>query len=176
MGWLAACALAGGAAQADPAAQTLDMAAFEQLKSLAGRWDGKIDAPEGGPASVEFRVTSNGHAVIATEFPGTAHEMTTVYYLAHDRLQATHYCSLGNQPAFVLAGSSTPRDIAMQFAGGTGFDPAADQHAHGVRIETPDRDHLRVEWEFRRGESSPTRARMLLTRTAPVDATIPPRP
>jgi hypothetical protein len=106
--------------------------------------------------------------------------MVTMYYLAYDRLQATHYCSAGNQPAFKLAQESTPRDIRMEFAGGTGFDPATDQHVDGERIEVLGPDQLRVEYRFRKGMAAPTREELLLTRApapaAPAAPVPPPTP
>src|SRR5690348_2757738 len=72
-------------------------ACFERLKSLAGDWMGK------GPGGQEitmlrFRVTAGGSALEETEFPGTDHEMVTVFHMDGDRLALTHYCHLGNQP------------------------------------------------------------------------------
>src|SRR5512137_3168170 len=121
-GWAMLCTaigLVGSVAAADPAATTLDLAAFDQLKGLAGSWQGRVATSSDAPVTVEFEVTSNGRAVLERQFAGTAHEMVTMYYLAYDRLQATHYCSMGNQPAFKLAADSTPRDVRMEFAGGT---------------------------------------------------------
>jgi hypothetical protein len=154
----------GFPAHADPAAQTLDVAAFEQLKSLAGRWEGRIDDAEHKLAAVEYEVTSNGRTVIERQFPGTGHEMVTVYYLAYDRLQATHYCAMGNQPAYKLASASTPLNIVMEAAGGTGFDPERDQRANGERIEIVSPSEIRVEFQFRTGNEPPTSARLLLSR------------
>ena len=157
---------AGSAAQADPAAPTLDIAAFDQLKALAGRWEGAMEAPATGAALIEFEVTSNGRAIIERQFGGTAHEMITVFSLAHDRLQANHFCAMGNQPAYRLAGASTPRDIRMEFVGGTGLDPQKDHHANGERIEVVGPDELRVEFQFRTGQEPPTSASMRLKRVA----------
>jgi hypothetical protein len=151
---------------ADPAGETLDMAAFAHLKTLAGQWH--REGASGDPVTMQLEVTSNGKAMIERLFPGTPHEMTTVYYLAYDRLLATHYCAIGNQPAYQLAPTSVPAHIVMEFAGGTGFDPKTDQHAHGVQIKTIDANHIDVEWEFRKGDEAPTRQRMLLERAAPV--------
>lgn len=165
-GLFLAASATGSIATADPAAQTLDIAAFEQLKSLAGRWEGTLDGADGGPARLEFEVTSNGRAVLERQFGGTAHEMITVYSLAYDRLQANHFCAMGNQPAYRLAEGSTPRDIRMEFAGGTGLDPAKDRHADGERIEVVGPDELRVEFQFRTGLEAPTRAGMTLRRAS----------
>jgi hypothetical protein len=164
-------------AQADPAARTLDMAAFDQLKALAGRWEGTMEAPASGEARIEFEVTSNGRALLERQFGGTAHEMITVYALAHDRLIAHHFCAMGNQPAYRLAEGSTPRDIRMEFVGGTGLDPDTDHHANGERIEVLGPDELRVEFEFRTGKEPPTSAAMRLRRVdspAAAEAAAPP--
>lgn len=156
-------------AGADPQAQTLDQVVFEQLKALAGRWEGHVEDDTGTPLAVEYQVTSHGQAVVEKLFAGAPHEMTTVYYLAYDRLQATHYCSIGNQPALKLVGTSTPKDFMLEFAGGTGFDPRTDQHAHGVHFALPEDGRLKVDWEFRKGQERPTFARMSLARVESPD-------
>lgn len=169
------------AVAADPVAKAgatagdakIDRAVLEQLKSLAGRWEGRVDDAAATPVALEMQVTSNGTAVLERVFAGSPHEMTTVYYLAGDELLATHYCSIGNQPGFRLVPGSTPGDITMDFAGGTGFDPRTDQHAHGVRIQALDDGRLRVEWQFRKGEADPTFARMTLQRVADAGAAAP---
>jgi hypothetical protein len=167
--WLAfaATTVVALSVQADPAAQTVDVAAFEQLKALAGRWEGTMEAPASGAASIEFEVTSNGRAVLERQFDGTAHEMITVYSLAYDRLQANHFCAMGNQPAYKLSDGSSPRDIRMEFVGGTGLDPQSDHHANGERIEVTGPDTLRVEFQFRTGLEPPTSAGMRLQRVKP---------
>jgi len=176
--WATLCAagcVVAPVAAAGPSAQTLDMAAFEQLKALAGRWQGRLASSTAAPVTVEFEVTSNGRAVLERQFAGSPHEMVTMYYLAYDRLQATHYCSMGNQPAFRLASRSTPGDIVMEFAGGTGFDPATDQHVDGERIEVLGPDQLRVEYQFRKGTDAPTREQLLLAKeSAPAAAAAAP--
>ncbi len=161
---LAAAVLLAPAAWGDSAAQTVDIAAFEQLKSLAGRWEGTMEAPAKGAALIEFEVTSNGRAVLERQFGGSSHEMITVFSLAYDRLQANHFCAMGNQPAYKLADGSSPRDIRMAFAGGTGFDPATDRHANGEHIQVLGPDELRVEFQFRTGQEAPTSASMRLQR------------
>jgi len=141
-----------------------DAAAYEQLKSLAGLWVGKVADESAMDVQVRYEVKSGGKAVIEHLFPGSPHEMVTVYFLASGLLQATHYCSIGNQPAYTLAAGSTPGDIRMEFAGGTGFDPQVDQHAHGVEIQAKDADHIEVEWHFQKGNLPAGSKRMLLAR------------
>ena len=45
-----------------------------------------------------YRVTAAGSAVMEVLFPGTDHEMVTVYHQDGDDLILTHYCAAGNQP------------------------------------------------------------------------------
>ncbi len=117
-------------------------AMFEKLKSLAGSWSGRMEDPLAGPpVTVRYEVASNGKAVIEHQNPGQTYEMITVYFLANGKLQATHYCAAGNQPAFRLDRKSTEDLAILDFDGGTGFDPDADGHVHRgeIRFLAPDR-------------------------------------
>jgi hypothetical protein len=49
--------------------------------------------PTGMPVRVEYRVTGAGSAVVETLFPGTPHEMVTVYHARKGVLCMTHYCA-----------------------------------------------------------------------------------
>ena len=117
-------------------------AIFQKLKSLAGTWTGRMEDPLAGPpVTVRYEVASNGKALIEHQNPGRSFEMVTVYYLANGRLQATHYCAAGNQPAYRLDERSTDAVVLLEFAGGTGFDPEQDGHVHAgeIRFLSPDR-------------------------------------
>jgi hypothetical protein len=117
-------------------------ATYERLKQLAGTWSGRMEDPVAGPPiTVRYEVASGGNAVIEYQNPGRNGEMVTVYYLASGRLQATHYCAAGNQPAYRLGKGSTQDLAVMEFAGGTGFDPEKDGYVrHGnIRFVAPDR-------------------------------------
>ncbi len=124
-----------------PAASALD-----RLKALAGEWvdvDGTMGMKD--QVAVTYRVTGAGSAVVETDFPGTAHEMVTVYHRDGDDLVLTHYCAAGNQPrmrAKKVAGDV----ISFDFDGGTNLDPAKDLHMHSLRIELVSPDELRAEW------------------------------
>ena len=127
------------AAQAEGADQA---ATYERIKSLAGTWNGRMEDPlDGPPVTVRYEVASNGKAVIEYQNPGQTFEMVTVYYLANGKLQATHYCGAGNQPAYRLDDKSTADLALLEFAGGTGFDPDKDGHVHQgeIRFLSPDR-------------------------------------
>jgi len=127
--------------------------AFALLKGLAGEWQGKVTDREKGPAvSVTYRVTANGSAVLETLFPGTDHEMLTLYHLDNGKLVLTHYCAMGNQPRMELDPASNANRLVFAFAGGTNLDPAKDIHMHQGRIGLVAPERLENEWDvFRDG-------------------------
>jgi hypothetical protein len=127
-------------------------AAFERLKTLAGEWKlGETDnhhlkSVEHDPKIV-YKVTANGSALMETYFPGTSHEMLTVYHLDGDELRLTHYCAAKNQPRLKLdKKASTADEYVFAFDGGTNFDPAVDLHMHDGRIKFLKGGKLEAEW------------------------------
>lgn len=139
-------------AAADPApppraASPSSKAAFERLLALAGTWEGKAGHGEKlNPATVRWERISGGSAVMETLFPGTEHEMRSVYFLDRGELVLTHYCAMGNQPRMTLSPASTDRELVFEFAGGTNLDPAKDVHVHSGRITLAAPDALEAEW------------------------------
>jgi hypothetical protein len=135
-------------------------AAFARIKTLAGTWkaetaeEPKIDhgtekrEDHTGGLSVTFKLTGAGSALMETQFPGTDHEMVSVYHLDGEDLRMTHYCALGNQPRVKLdRANSTPEQLIFVFDGGTNFDPQKDMHIHGVKINFNDDDKVTSAWE-----------------------------
>jgi hypothetical protein len=126
-------------------------AGFARLVALQGEWvdtTGQLGPPD--VVQVTYRVTGGGSAVVETLFPGSPHEMVTVYHRDGTDLVLTHYCAAGNQPrmrAKTFAGDA----FAFDFDGGTNLDPAVDAHAHnGVLRFLPD-GTLESDWDFWQG-------------------------
>ena len=121
--------------------------AFDSLKRLAGQWQGPVAEP-GAPPSVTviYRVTLANSVVLETLFPGTDHEMLTLYHLDKGKLVLTHYCAAGNQPHMKLAPDSTASDLFFQFVGGSNLNPSKDPHMHSAHIHLQDADHITGEW------------------------------
>jgi hypothetical protein len=153
----AALLLAQGTRAGDPVDAK---AAFASLKTLAGEW--KADE---GDLKVAYKVTANGSVVMETFFPGTDHEMVSMYHLDGDTLRMTHYCASGNQPHTKLdVKASKPELLVFAFDGGTNFDPAKDMHMHEGRIKIKDAKHIETEWDgFNGGKKSGTH-KFVLTR------------
>ena len=101
-------ALACGTAVAQTPSQTNNAAAapsdaqkvFDQMKTLAGSWQGTI---MNIPINVTIRLASSGTVILheATTDGGRPpnHEIT-MFYVDGDRLVATHYCDAGNRARF----------------------------------------------------------------------------
>ena len=131
--------------------------AFEQLKTLAGGWEGPIEgegeeaeaeAKAAGPAIHEIQVSAAGTVVMETMAPGTEHEMINMYHLDGDDLLLTHYCAGGNQPQMKLnRQSSTNETLVFDFIGGTNLDPTVDPHIHNAKIQMVDSDHFESIWQ-----------------------------
>lgn len=146
MTWVALACVAGVGRTADPVAAK--NARFEQLKALAGTWvsvgaDGK---PTDTVVSV-FKLTAGGSAVQETIFPGSNHEMVSLYHLDGADLLMTHYCAAGNQPRMKFDPASPSNRFDFKFAGGTNLNPTKDMHMHEGTIVIVDADHLEWSWQ-----------------------------
>src|SRR5688500_8418749 len=120
--------------------------AFEKLKTLAGTWRGHVGAPDRA-ATIEYRLVSGGTVVMETLFPGTSHEMISMYYLDGGNLLLTHFCSAGNQPQMTYDRKrSTPREFVFKFDGGRGFVAREDLHIHNGWIRFLDENRLEEGW------------------------------
>jgi hypothetical protein len=160
--WMAVSARAGDEAGVEA------KAAFGRLKSLAGEW--KCEAREGGhapgqPSKIVYRVTANGSAVMETFFPGTDHEMVSMYHLDGDELKMTHYCAMGNQPRMRLdKKASTSDELKFVFDGGTNLDPEKDMHMHSGRIAFRDAGRVEAEWDGYKGRDKVGTHKLSLSR------------
>jgi hypothetical protein len=170
LGFLAAALIAAltmpGARAGETAAGKIDAkAAFEKLKGLAGDWTGTTG--QGLATPVTYRVSSNGSVVMETLFPGTEHEMITMYHLVGSDLVATHYCAEGNQPHFKLdLAKSTPTELVFGFDGGTNFDPGKDNHIHSARIAFRGDGQHDEDWAFWAGGKEKGAEKFHLARSA----------
>jgi hypothetical protein len=162
---LSAVAFAQSGAQPSDAQKS-----FDQIKTLAGSWEGRVSTvppkPEidGKLMQVSLRVTSMGNSVV--------HEMTgdgrpdhpvTMVYVAGDRLLLTHYCDAGNRPRMVGKTSPDGKTVEFDFLdvdGGTQYG-----HMHHAVFTAIDANHHTEEWTYMEPGDKPVRARVDLQRT-----------
>ena len=129
------------------AAAKASPAALERFKSLAGEWVAAEDGEmfKKGDLVARYAVTASGSAVVETVFPGSPHEMVTVYHADGSDLVLTHYCMEGNQPRMR---ARNPRGSRIDFAfdSGTNIDPKKDRHMNSASLELVGADEIKSVW------------------------------
>ena len=130
----------------------MSRAQFEVLKSLEGDWSGKT---EGGGESMaveaRYRVTAAGTVVEETLFPGTEHEMVTMYHLDGAKLMLTHYCSAGNQPRMVAKNwevDTKAQTIRFGYSGATNLASPQTGHMHEMEMTIDAPDRMNATWTY----------------------------
>lgn len=125
------------------------------IKRLAGEW---VQVGDDGALSnrvvTSYRVTAGGSAVLEILFPGTDHEMLTVYHQDGDDLVLTHYCVMGNQPRMRAKKDAPEGTLVFECFDVMNTKSHDDKHMHKgvVRIEGEDR--LQSTWySVERGET-----------------------
>ena len=119
--------------------------ALDKLKTLAGEWvyDG---GEKKGQLAARYTVSSAGSAVVEQLFPGTDHEMITVYHLDGDKLMMTHYCAAGNQPR--MHAEPGADKLVFTCSGGSNMKES-DGHMHAMTLTFIDDDHFKEEWTWK---------------------------
>jgi hypothetical protein len=130
-------------------------AALDRFRALAGEWVAAEDGEmvKKGDLVARYQLTAAGSAVVETVFPGTPHEMVTVYHGDGEDVVLTHYCLEGNQPRMRARGAGAGDRIDFAFDGGTNIDPATSKHMHSASFRFLGPDEIESEWtEIERGQ------------------------
>ena len=133
-------------AAASALAQSEAQKSFDQLKSLAGTWEGKNKQNQ--PLQVTFRVTSEGSALMS-EIIAPKEDMITIFHMnGPDKLMLTHYCAAGNQPRMQAKTSPDGKTISFDFLDATNLPTPDAGHMQRVTIAVHDANHHTEEWTF----------------------------
>ncbi len=119
---------------------------FERMKELVGTWRGTSamgDKVE--EATVEYRLTSGGSAVLEKLYPGTPKEMVSLYYNRNGKLMMTHYCMLGNRPQLELK-SADVAGMDFLLSPNSDIDASNETHMHALRISFDGKDKITQKW------------------------------
>ena len=155
-------------------AQSDGQKSFDQMKSLAGEWQGtaKMDPPmegmSGSAVYVVMRVTSRGNAIVhemhepgKPDDPAKNDHPVTMFYMDGDKLNLVHYCDAGNRPHMV-AKAIDGKKLDFEFVDVTGkLDYGHMQHAE---FTFGDANHHSEEWTFLMPGDKPMHAHMELKR------------
>lgn len=130
-----------------PAAQNSQAKqAFDKLKTLVGKWEGTMgEGNDSMPATVEFKLTGGGTALVETLGPGSPFEMVSIYHMDGDNLVMTHYCGAGNQPSMKLKPTKDPNVLFFDFTHGSNMKPN-DMHMHSLTYTFDGADHVKASW------------------------------
>jgi hypothetical protein len=122
--------------------------ALDRFKALAGDWVAAEDGEmfKKGDLVARYAVTAAGSAVVETVFPGSPHEMVTVYLADGPDLVLTHYCMEGNQPRMRAKNPKGSSRLDFAFDGGTGINPKKDRYMNSVSLEFVGPDELSSVW------------------------------
>ncbi|MFZ0198064.1 MAG: hypothetical protein WB523_06975 [Candidatus Sulfotelmatobacter sp.] len=131
-------------------AQTATQKSFDQLRTLAGSWEGK--SSKGKPLQVVFRDTAGGSALMS-EIIGMGHEdmISMIHLDGPNRLMMTHYCGAGNQPRMEAMVSPDGKTFTFNFFDGTNLASPDAGHMQRVVFTIIDANHHTEDWTFNAG-------------------------
>src|SRR5206468_12485790 len=143
--------------------------ALEQLKSLAGDWEGTAEwtgARTGTyPMKAAYYTTGNGSALVENLISENAPVMTSVYHLDGNDLRLTHFCGAQNQPRLKAERIDLDHGaIDFEFVDATNLRAPDAPHVHGLEIRLIDPNHLTLTFLFQSG-SLESREEINLKRT-----------
>ncbi len=160
---------------ADKPAPSEAQKSFDQLKTLAGEWEGPatITPPMNGMGNanlhVTMRVTSRGNAIVhELQEAGTPLDATkydhpvTMLYLDADRLNLVHYCDAGNRPHMIARQSADGKTVEFDFVDMSGGNQYG--HMHHAVFTFVDANHHIEDWTFMMPGDKPMHARFELAR------------
>lgn len=137
---------------------------FDQLKALAGSWEGAVD---GMPmrANVTLRVTSMGNTLMhEMKMTGRPDDPISMFRLDGGHLEMTHYCDAGNQPHFVATVSPDGKTFTFDFVSVDNLHPGQGGRMQHVVFTIVDADHHTELWQFAGESGKMMGARMDLKR------------
>jgi hypothetical protein len=113
-------------------------AEFERLKTLVGKWHGKVDIGQGPiDMDIQYRLIAAGTVLEERCFVGTPQEMVTMYYDKEGKLALTHYCIMGNRPGMTFK-SADEKTIKFAFDENCGINPSKEPHMHALTLRFDD--------------------------------------
>src|SRR5208282_2782161 len=127
-------------------AQSDAQKSFDNLKNLAGSWEGSVD---GKAMHVSLRVTSMGNALMhEMSMAGRSDDPITMFYVDGNRLLLTHYCDAGNRPRMTATMSPDGKTVDFAFVDVNNYNPAQGGYMQHAVFTSVDADHHTEEWTF----------------------------
>ncbi len=148
-------------------AQISAQKSFDQLKSLAGSWEGKDSA--GRPVSASFRDVARDSALMSEvqrkDQDGVMFNMISMIHLdGPNRLVLTHYCIDGTQTRMAATVSADGKTITFDFFDDTNAT-ADSTNTRRLIFTIVDANHHTEDWTFFAGRGKETKELFDLHRT-----------
>jgi hypothetical protein len=121
--------------------------AFEALKKLAGDWVADDKSSGDHPVMTSYKLISSGSVLQETLFPGTGHEMVSMYHMDGPDLVCTHYCALGNQPRLKYQIGNDPKVLVFKSVSVGNSKSMNDMHMGFAEITLVDDNHYKAHWK-----------------------------
>ncbi len=122
-------------------------AIFDRMKKvLVGEWEGRF-VESGSLVEATFYLTGNESALVEEirRASKPASRMLTVYHLADEQLQLTHYCSYRNQPRLIASSvRDDGRTIEFKLIDVTNLSRSGNRYTHKMIVSLPDEDHASI--------------------------------
>ena len=123
-------------------------AAFEQLRNLAGDWEGKDEG--GSVVHTSFRMVAGNTTVLETLRHADMEEMLSLYSVDGDSIALQHYCPTNNQPRMrATPAAGKVKQLVFEFQGAGNLPDLATGHQHKLVIEFEDATHITERWTWR---------------------------
>jgi hypothetical protein len=137
-------ALASASLLRGDTSKVASLAAFDELKSLAGDWEATVAT---GIQSAHFELIADNSVLASRLSGGMPHDMHTMFHMDGSRLMLTHYCAMHNQPRMVLVPGGDPKKLVFRFKDGTNIAPG-DGHMNQVAFIIDGSNHHIEEWTY----------------------------
>jgi hypothetical protein len=131
--------------------------ALNQLKTLAGNWDGTFEwtgaRTANGAIKATYYTTGNGSAMVENLIMENAPVMTSVYHLDGADLRMTHFCAAQNQPRLKARQIDLAKGIIdFDFVDITNLRAPDAPHVRGLEMRLIDPNHLTITFLFQSGD------------------------
>jgi hypothetical protein len=130
--------------------------ALEQIKSLAGDWEGRAEWTGARtatyPINASYYTTGNGSALVENLVQEGSPVMTSVDHLDGSDLRMTHFCGAQNQPRLKADQIDLSHGVInFGFVDITNLRSPDAAHVHGMEMRLVDSNHITITFLFQSG-------------------------
>ena len=131
--------------------------ALDQLKTLAGNWEGTFEwtgaRTASGSMKATYYTTGNDSALVENLITENAPVMTSVYHFDGADLRMTHFCGAQNQPRLKAGQIDLAKgSIDFDFVDITNLRAPDAPHVRGLEMRLIDPNRLRITFLFQSGD------------------------